>query len=481
MNYSIAPIEKVKRCPFSNISIGKKVKPRSSKKENENIEKSGYTVNPKDLKKRNYWSLISKWVTYLFNIVATIVALSSVYSFYINGMSNVVGLVWLSVCIFLAGKLFSIGIDYSIEVFDTLNFPEEPGKSVWKDGTYQNVDRYPIQPIGITWEHAVKTWFVRANFLIQFLKFLKYRVAFLFKAKDPTELDIIHYAINSTVLTLMQGHVENGNIVLTLHDSDFKSSFYQDGKLSTLDVQIIIPDKLKDDSEELKGASITRFQYDGVDITKRSEQLLILSTVCSFTMHPLLHSFFNNLYMDYQKLNETQKKTWEDLFLHGQFLNGVAHTRTADTVGISQSTFKSILQYNVDRSLNNHASTVIMVKNHSLFARFLLEIRRQVYRLVKKYQVPVNPETFFLTSIMHSMDHFTTGNALLWRNLDTEVLPNQRYPHANNFMWYLPSENVFTNRLSTKAHKHPFYQELYELANELDSEYASHLTLSVSF
>lgn len=56
--------------------------------------------------------------------------------------------------------------------------------------------------------------------------------------------------------------------------------------------------------------------------------------------------------------------------------------------------------------------------------------RVAIHRLVKKHRVPpVNPEELFLTSVMHSMDHLMTGNALLYRNLDTEKLRPHSDPH----------------------------------------------------
>ena len=108
-------------------------------------------------------------------------------------------------------------------------------------------------------------------------------------------------------------------------------------------------------------------------------------------------------------------------------------------------------------------------------------MRTGIHKLVTKHRVPINPEYFFLTSIVHSLDHFIMGAALTFKNLDTEILPAQPYPHIENYMWYVPSENVFTNLLRVKKYKNAFYQELYEMAVHVDKEYANHITLSISF
>ncbi|MDD9950677.1 MAG: hypothetical protein OXT67_03835 [Zetaproteobacteria bacterium] len=380
-----------------------------------------------------------------------------------------------------AAKASKIVLQRAVQNFDNINDFSRMDLSTWEDGNHKGVVRYPINPVGIRFSEAFKAWELRANYGVQFAKMLAHLAFLPLTRKETKTKDVIDYALNSSVLPLMTNEIIDGELILNLDDEDFKSSFYEDGRLSSLHVEIRLPVTPQGNPTDYAGAKITRFEYNHQTIHKPSEQLLILSTICAFTIHPLLHSFFNDVYTSSLKLDELEYKKWEDLFIHGQFLNECAYKFPADCVGVSRSTLLSVFTYNVKRDVTNHGSTVRAAAPYSWFSRFLLASRGIMYKLVKKYQVPVNPESLFLTTVMHSLDHYSTGKALLNKTLDTEVLPSQRSPEVENFMWYLPSENVFTNRLKDKRHKHPFYDELYTELEKLDSELAGHVTCSISY
>ena len=378
------------------------------------------------------------------------------------------------------GGLVKHRADKAANVFNRINDVENGGTTdciPWKDGTYKRVDRFSITPSGISWDHALQAADLEANYAIQFMKFLAYRLAHSVAAKEPTEQEIIRYALNSTILTLLDVENNEDHLEVKLDIKDLSSPFFADGRKTDLYVVLEIPEG----DHTLQESKIVAFRFDGHDISKGSEQLLVLSTVTALYIHPLLHSFANNMYEDYRKLSSPERKKWNDMFIHSQYLNSVAHTYPADNLGISRKVAKKIYSANVRKDLHDHGKTVKLLSSYSRFSKFLLGMRRSIYSLVEKHKVPVNPESFFLTSVMHSLDHLTTGRALLYRNLDTDKLRPQANPHMLNYMWYLPSENVFTNLLKDKKGKNEFYRELYDNAKSFDAEYADHLTLSISY
>ncbi|MFK7825590.1 MAG: hypothetical protein AB8G05_15675 [Oligoflexales bacterium] len=381
------------------------------------------------------------------------------------------------------GSLIKHRADKAAEVFNGINGTLNKGSELsvesrsWKDGTYDKVDRYPITPLGISWDQALQSTNLEANYSVQFMKFIAYRFAHSIAAKEPTEQEIIKYALNSTILTLLNVDTVGDHIQVQLDIKDLSSPFFKDGRKTDLFVNFEIPEG----DYDLHNSKIVAFEFDGIDISKRSEQLLVLSTVTALYIHPLLHSFANNLYIDYRKMSLIDREKWNDIFLHGQYLNSVAHTYPADHVGIDRDIAFKIYTDNVSKDLHAHGKAVMVLSSYSRFSRFLLKIRKTIYGLVKKHEVPVNPEVFFLTSVMHSLDHLTTGKTLLYRNLQTEKLSPQAHPYLQNYMWYLPSENVFTNLLKDKRDKNYFYRELYDAAKSFDEEYADHLTLSISY
>ncbi|ANQ52920.1 hypothetical protein MY04_05935 (plasmid) [Flammeovirga sp. MY04] len=440
----------------------------------DNYQLEGVRLNKEEFTKRD--KAISTSKKYIYLLVS-----SGLFSIHIGGiLSNP----YYRNCVLLFGVsqllivlVIHLRIKDSILVFNEINNEVDSKKLPWKDGFYQHVDRYPIRPIAISWKHSLHIIKLKVNYSLQFLKFIAYRVLHIFFAKSPSENELVAYMLNSTILTLLDVEDRGDKLEVILRIEDLSSPFFQDGKK----VNIFVLFEIEEGDYSLERTKIIEFKFDGLDIVKRSEQLLVLSTVTSFYIHPLLHSFSNNVYADYLTLSEQDKEKWDDIFIYGQYLNSVAHTYPADHVGIKRHIASKIYLNNVSKDLKNHGATVSILKDYSRFSNFLIETRKAVYYLATKHELPVNPEAFFLTSIMHSMDHLTTGSALLFRDLSTDKLPEQAYPHLINFMWYLPSENVFTNLLKHKKRKNEFYSELYDAAVKVDKEYADHIALSISY
>ena len=107
----------------------------------------------------------------------------------------------------------------------------------------------------------------------------------------------------------------------------------------------------------------------------------------------------------------------------------------------------------------------------------------------------MNPELLFLSSIMHSIDHYAGWVALKNIYLDDN---KDKLPFGNNclskniifkylgftyFVWsFIPSNQyLFKNYLRSKIKKHQFYLELYQQLKKLNALLANHITLSICY
>jgi hypothetical protein len=155
-------------------------------------------------------------------------------------------------------------------------------------------------------------------------------------------------------------------------------------------------------------------------------------------------------------------------------------------LGLAPEVFREILETSATRPIPLHnMATLRAVLPFSRYGRFMMGARGVVFRLVRRHAVPVDPEIFFLCSVMHSVDHYCTGRHTHGINVAlTSALP---VPPG-----YMPALfcAVFTapthpwiggNLLRTHRRKNPFYAELYAELGRLDQEFADQVTLSVSF
>ena len=354
------------------------------------------------------------------------------------------------------------------------------GLRTFADDNHPSLRRMPISPMLMSLDDALDGFYIRVNCLCQFGYFIWYSIKYYFVCEQPTEHDLIHYALNSSALLYFQMEKRNGAIYLSLNHDDWLTTFFEKDKNHPTNVKINI--RIPVGNHDLRGATLDVFEFDQMKIRENSEKLLILSMFLASVIHPQIHSFGNNLFDKFSKLCPVQQDTWRDLVRYGQFLNNVAHQGPAVTIGLDRDDLHQVFIHNVRKPIPVHGESLRELMPYSPYVDFAMKMRFAVKSLVRAYDVPFDPGHIFLTLVMHSLDHVTTGWALRYKHLHTKQFKSQRYPHAENIMWYLPTESTpFNNLLKNIIHKHDFYRALYNRALQINPTYAKHLSVSISY
>lgn len=176
---------------------------------------------------------------------------------------------------------------------------------------------------------------------------------------------------------------------------------------------------------------------------------------------------------------------YDELFIHSQYLNWAAHTGTGVCfVRDSNARYwmKETLVFNADLPIPHHNfGSLFKLKPFSRYIRFLLPARDVVFRVCKEHEVKIDCEAFFLTSVLHAVDHHLMEQFTRGVFLENKVLPNTGWFNLAPLLFYRPSQYIFTNLLKVKQHKNPFYAALYEGLEPFDKELADIVTLSISY
>lgn len=87
----------------------------------------------------------------------------------------------------------------------------------------------------------------------------------------------------------------------------------------------------------------------------------------------------------------------------------------------------------------------------------------------------------FITTIVHSTDHYFVGKLTDTHYLSNNVLPNKSY--FNHILVYWPVQYlVMPNKLENHKHgKNPFYVKLYSKLAKVDSLLADNVALYISW
>lgn len=230
--------------------------------------------------------------------------------------------------------------------------------------------------------------------------------------------------------------------------------------------------------------TVSRFDFNALAITDPAEQLNILGLVAALLSHPQIHSFFDSLYLSQGTCPDAATaKQYDDLFLHGQYLNEISTDWPGRTLGQPQW-LDEFVHHNAQLPLQPHSHTTLAaLLPFSPFLRFLLPARRLMHRFCQQHSVPFSAELLFLSSILHSSDHHSLGAHLRWHRLVAPHFPAGTGSHFNFFAVFFcsPSQYFLTNLLRDKAHKTPFYADLYASLYALEPEYADCVTLSITY
>ena len=371
--------------------------------------------------------------------------------------------------------------------------------------------RSTLKPTSVSLKHTMLFLLQKVNFYIQAVYALYNATRLRLFARTPTDTDVIDYILNSSVVTFANvQHITDASskhvvTTVTISDKGFAFPLLPDQFDNQLEIEVhihprqtVVDGALHDTTDEgqtcqpqfqLESATLVEFKFNGETVTYNNERLAILSMMLSSVYHPMIHSMFNELYESSANNLPAPLKAadhqhqYDDMLLHGQYLNEIAHTVPSFCFGITPEWYETCLSFNSARPIRRHSQNLFKIKQYSRFINFLFGARTSVFKNCKKHQVPFNPEHVFITSVLHSLDHFTSGDKVLdfFVEIKSSLMPNKAWFNILHVLFYLPSQYFFTNRLCDKSHKTAFYSELYHDLLQIDPEYANIVTLSISY
>ena len=218
---------------------------------------------------------------------------------------------------------------------------------------------------------------------------------------------------------------------------------------------------------------VLSFEFNGETVESSLDMINIITTVGAFSIHIDSHVLADDLY----KQRKQCGPEYDDMFCCGQGMNENAHYYPAVVGGWDIEWTQKALLHNGGISPKHSAQMLRKLAPHSRFVSFLLKARKHVIRLLRKYQIPLDPEHYFTNSLVHSLDHYQykaiTRDFLMPAGFRYNVF-RELYAFPVNIRWFR------SWYLMDLTHKTPFYKELYECLAEFDIEFANNSTVCMA-
>lgn len=345
--------------------------------------------------------------------------------------------------------------------------------------------RRQLAPDQVSLRHALLFLFQKANYYWQLVTSLVLLVPLYLRPKKTTDTDVARLLLGTSMVTWATAtRGEDGSVRLVLDLGGFAFPHLP----GRFDNHLLVEAELRHekglDPDAGLFAIIRRFELNGAPIDSRAEQLSILAIMISSVVHPVVHSFNNALYKSH---DDPAAAAYEDLFLHGQYLNWCAW-RWPGTMfrGIpcerGELWYKQVLAHNAELQVPTHNYRSFgLLAPFSRSVRFLLAARPVFAKRRKEFGVCVDGEALYLCTVLHAIDHLHCDIYTRGHHLEHTVLPSARGHNLVALMFYRPAQHFLTNLLRDKADKTPFYRALYQDLRAIDAGLADHVTLSISY
>ena len=345
--------------------------------------------------------------------------------------------------------------------------------------------RRQLAPDQVTLRHAFLFLIQKANYYWQLVTSLVLLVPVYLRPKKTTDVDVARLLLGTSLVTWASAKLHSdGSLTVSLDLGGFAFP-YLPGRF---DNRIVVEAELRHDPgrdpEAGLVAKMSRFEFNGVAIESRSEQLSILAIMISSVVHPVVHAFNNALYKSH---DDPAAAAYDDLFLHGQYLNDCAWDWPGTLFfGVPCERralwYKHVLTHNAELAIPTHNFRSFgLLAPYSRSVRFLLASRPVYAKRRKEFGVPVDGEALYLCTVLHAIDHVFCDMYTRGHRFEHSVLPSARGHNLIALMFYRPAQHFLTNLLRDKHDKTPFYRALYQDLRAADPGLADHVTLSISY
>ena len=347
------------------------------------------------------------------------------------------------------------------------------------------VGRRQLAPDQVTLRHALLFLLQKANYYWQLVTALVLLVPLYLRPKKTTDEDVARLLLGTSLVTWASAkRNEDGSVTVSLDLAGFAFPYIP----GRFDNRVVVEAELRHeagrDPEAGLVARMRRFELNGVAIASRSEQLSILAIMISSVVHPVVHSYNNALYKSH---DDPAAAAYEDLFLHGQYLNHCAWYFPGKLFrGIAcdrrELWYKQVLAHNAELPIPTHNFRSFgLIAPYSRSIRFLLASRPVFAKRRKEHGVVVDGEALYLCTVLHAIDHVFCDVYTRGHRFEHAVLPSARGHNLIALLFYRPAQHFLTNLLRDKRDKTPFYRDLYQDLRAVDPGLADQVTLSISY
>ncbi len=342
-----------------------------------------------------------------------------------------------------------------------------------------------LAPDQVSLRHALLFLVQKANYYWQLVTSLVLLVPLYLRPKKTTDEDVARLLLaTSLVIWSSATRNEDGSVKVALDLQGFAFPHLPGRFDNRLVVEMEIRSGGPGAQEAALAARTLRFELNGEPIESRSEQLSILAIMISFVVHPVVHSYNNALYRSH---DDPALADYEELFLHGQYLNACAWYWPGKLFrGIPCDEggrwVQRVLAHNAEMVVPTHTYRSLgLLAPFSRSIRFLLAARPVFAKRRKEFGVEVDGEALYLCTVLHAIDHLFCDVYTRGHHLEHTRLPSARGHNLLALMFYRPCQHFFTNLLRDKQDKTPFYRALYQDLRAVDAGLADHVTLSISY
>lgn len=385
----------------------------------------------------------------------------------------------------IAGSLLLLLVCY--DVANCVAFYFEANRQATSDAAASPGEARSLPPDQVAIRHAFLFLIQKANYYWQLITAFAHLAKLHLRPRPTTDLDVARHLLNTSLVTWVKATPQGpGVVVAALDFAGFAFQYTPDRYDNRLVVELDLrlrSTSLSADGEPDFEARVLRFALNGTEIASRDEQLSILAMMVSSVTHPVIHSFHNALYRHHA---DPRLRRYEDLFLHGQYLNWCAWYFPGILFRIPgphrHHWFKRVLEWNARLPLPaDHGRGMVPLAPYSRFVRFILAARPMMIRLCQEHGLPLPVEALFVCTVLHACDHANCDIYTRGHLLRHEQLSNKGHFNMIALLFYRPAQHFWTNLLKDKRRKTPFYEALYAELQKIDPRLADQVTLSISY
>ena len=222
-------------------------------------------------------------------------------------------------------------------------------------------------------------------------------------------------------------------------------------------------------------------------ISSRNDVLMAaLQCIIGHWVHPTIHVAAENCALEIQekRIDLLEPSSHFTSSLHEGLFTSIWGPWNPDSIMHCGSIS---LEDSVAATLSHPVPTHVLTERKHSFElyRFILQARRIVTKLVRKYELDINSEMFFLGVVLHAVDHVgihaTLAKLPLYSMDCSGTMWSYWEAHLFAHVWSAKIDNVL-NSCMLKNHKDlPFYKELYTQLHVVNERLANEVLVSCCF